>query len=284
MKFQIFFFKENTRSLDTPALVDFLLEDENMSLVTTDDQVSINYSNSLVGLDYSLIFTKTSRVPDIARLSPKYLDLDFFVEYDMLLPLFKVNMISSVIEKICSRFNLLIYNYLFEDVTSFTRDIIKTGYDRARRLYKEKYPSEYQGLVFVTKSKLDAYYKYVLDAKATNEYYNNKYLFLDAYFGLNVEKGEMCLISNFRLDCSLIIPPGVDVIELELNGNKFYYDFKEVEVLIKKYIKEFPGFVGNTKMIDENHIKKVKKILSKMKVKPIMERISLVEQERLIDF
>ncbi|MFI3252520.1 MAG: hypothetical protein R3Y60_05230 [bacterium] len=284
MKFQIFFFKENTRSLDTPALVDFLLEDENMSLVTTDDQVSINYSNSLVGLDYSLIFTKTSRVPDIARLSPKYLDLDFFVEYDMLLPLFKVNMISSVIEKICSRFNLLIYNYLFEDVTSFTRDIIKTGYDRARRLYKEKYPSEYQGLVFVTKSKLDAYYKYVLDAKATNEYYNNKYLFLDAYFGLNVEKGEMCLISNFRLDCSLIIPPSVDVIELELNGNKFYYDFKEVEVLIKKYIKEFPGFVGNTKMIDENHIKKVKKILSKMKVKPIMERISLVEQERLIDF
>lgn len=284
MKFQIFFFKENTRSFDSEALVSFLLENEWIEAVNEDDQFALNYSNKLIGLDFSFIFSKVSRVPDIARLSPKYLDLDCYVEFDMLLPMFKVATITNIIEKIASRFNFLIYNYLFEDVTSFSNDIIKQAYDRARRIYKEKYLVEYQGLTYVSKVKLDAYYKYLLDAKSTNEYYNNKYLFLDAYFGLNHTTSNVVFVSKFRLDCALIIPPNVDIVEIEVNGVKSLYNYKEIEVLIKKHIKEFPGFVGNTKMIEESSLKKVKKIISKLKVQPLLDRITVIEKESLIDF
>lgn len=284
MKFQIFFFKENTRSIDIESLVNFLLEDENTCTSNEEDQFCVDYHNRLIDLDFSFVFSRVSRVPDIARLDPRYLDLDCYVEFDMLLPLFKVNIISNLIEKVCGRFNFLIYNYLFNDVSPFTRDIIKQAYDRTRRLYKEKFPAEYQGLTFVSKSILDVYYKYLVDAKATSEYYEDKYLFSNTYFGVNSSNNEVCLIADFKLERSFVIPPNVDIILLELNDNRFYYRYKEVEVLLKKFLKDFPGFIGNTKMIDESSLKKIKKILTKMKVQPVLDRIVLIDKESLIDF
>ncbi len=284
MKFQIFFFKENTRQLDMKALVDFLCEDESIKIQDGADDFSLIYNNKLVGLNYSFIFSKISRVPDIARLSPKFLDLDCYVEFDMLLPLFKVEMISSLIEKVCSRFNFFIYNYLFEDVTVFSKDIIKQAYDKARRLYKQKFLAEYQSLHYISKSKLDTYFKYLVDAKMTNQYYNDKYIFLNAQFAMSQEQSEPLLLSEFSLDAPIVIAPNVDLVEIFMHDNRFIYKYSDIEQLIKKYLKDFPGFVPNTKMIEESNLKKVRKIITKMKVKPIMERVMIIDQERLIDF
>ncbi len=284
MKYELFFFKENTRKYDVQELVEFLLEDECMSIAEHEDKLSLNYSNNLVKLDYNLHFTKASRVPDIARLNPKYLDLDFYVEFDVLLPMFKVDLIINLVEKICNRFGFSIYHVWFEDVTNFRRNIIQASYDKVRMSYKEQFSHEYQPLNYVHKDKLNGYYKYTLDAKATNEYYNNQYLFLNVYFAKNQNNNQVKLITELNLECSTIIPPYVDILVIDLHGKKEYYDYNQVFELISKFTKEFPGFVGNTKMIEEKNIKKISKILNKMKVSPITDRIEKISEESLVDF
>lgn len=284
MKYEIFFFKENTRIFDAEALVAFLLEDENMKMVDKGDQVSIIYKNDLIGLNYSLHFTKVSRVPDLARISPKYLDLDFYIDIDILLPMVKLNVMINLIEKICNHFDFLIYNVLFEGVTHYSRDIITKTYDIVRRGYAEKYQQEYNSLNFINKSKLDGYYRYVLDAKATNEYYNNKYLFLGAYFSKNYTTNEVFVVCDLQLESAIIIPPFIDFIVFERNGVKTLFKANEVINFLGKFVKDFPGFPGNAKMIEEKKIKKIKKLLNKKKLVPIDERIDKVNEGSLIDF
>lgn len=284
MKYELYFFKENTRKYDAEELIEFLLEDKNMKYEVNEDTVSLFYKNDLVKLEYSLNFTKSSKVPDIARLNPMYLDLDFYIEFDVLFSTFKLNLIISLVEKICRRFGFSIYHVWFEDVTPFRKDIIVSSYDKVRMTYKEQFPLEYQPLNYVHKEKLDAYYSYILDAKATNAYYDNKYLFLPIYFGRNLTFNQINLITELNLETSTIIPPYVDIIVIEMNGVKEYYQFIEVLSVISKFTKEFPGFIGNTKMIEEKNAKKIRKLLSKMKVKPITDRIEKIQEESLVDF
>lgn len=284
LKYELFFFKENTRLYDAQELVDYLLEDPNMIATTSDDRFTLEYKNKNIKLEFSLIFVKNSRVPDIARLNPKYLDLDFFIQFDVLLSMYKLNMIISLVEKVCRRFNFSIYHVWFEDVTPFRRDIIQNSYDRVRMSYKEQFPLEYQPLNYVHKEKLEGYYNYIMDKTATNEYYNNKYLFLNVYFGKNMTFNQVNLITEFKLETSTIIPPYVDAFVIERNNKKDYYSYNEIMNLISKYTKEFPGFVGNTRMIEEKNIKKLNKILSKMKIYPITDRIEKIEEESLVDF
>lgn len=284
MKYELFFFKENTRAFDVEALIEFLLEDENMEMVKEEDKVSIVYKNKLISLDFNLIFTRMSRVPDLSRINAKYLDLDFYVEIDAILPMFKLDMIIGYVEKICTRFNFLIYNVLFEEPTTFRRDIINQSYDIVRRNYKEKFPMEYSALNYIMKNKLEGYYKYIVDAKSINTYYNNQYAFLNLYFAKNLTFNQVNLVVELSLESATIIPPFVDIIAIEVNGMKQYYDYRGFLDKTSKYIVDLPGFIGNTKKIDAKSIKKVKKIVNKMKLTPILDKMEKINEESLIDF
>ncbi len=284
MKYELFFFKENSRSYDVEELMNLILSDSNFSMRNSADKVTLVYSNRIVKLDYTLNFTKSSRVPDIARVSPKYLDLDFYVEFDVLLPMYKLNLIINTVEKICKAFGFSIYHVWFEDVTPFRRNIIQASYDKVRVSYKEQFPMEYQPLNYVHKDKLEGYYRYTLEGKATSEYYNNKYYFLDLYFAKNLNINTVKLVTELKLETSTIIPPFVDIIVIEKDGKKDYYDYNEFLPLISKFTKEFPGFVGNAMMFDEKSVKKINKIVSKMKLKPLTDRIEKITEESLVDF
>lgn len=284
MKFELFFFKENTRTYDVEALINLILSDSSFSLRNADDRLTLKYSNQIVKLDYSFNFTKASRVPDINRVSPKFLDLDFYVEFDVLLPTYKLNLIINTIENVCRTFGLSIYHVWFEDVSAFSKTLITDAYDKVRLSYKDQFPLEYKPLKYISKDKLEAYYRYTLEGKATNEYYNNQYYFLDLYFVENLTYNRVKLATELKLESSIIIPPFVDVIVIEKNGKKSYYDYDAVFQQINKYTKEFPGFIGNAVMIEEKNIKKVVKVITKMKLNPTVDRIEKISEESLVDF
>ncbi len=284
MKFEIFFFKQNTREYDVDELINFVLTDRNMSLINEDDKVILKYSNDLISLDYNLCFTRASRVPDIARLNPMYLDLDFYVEYDLVLPIFKLNMISNLIESLCSRYGFSIYNYLFDDVSPFSRELIAKSYTKVREVYKEKFLSEYKALNYVLKDKLEGYYKYILEAKTMRESLNNEYLFSDTYFVKNALTDKANLVAELNLDAACVIPPFVDLIVLEKNGEKQKYSYLKFLELTEKYLLDFPGFIGNAKMINNKNLKKIKKIVAKMKLQPVLDSTITIKDESLIDF
>ena len=85
MKYELFFFKENNRYLDLDELFSFFNYCPYITVVPNGDEVEAKYYNPAIDLKASFFLTKVSKVPDIYRLDPKYLDLDIYLSIDDIL-------------------------------------------------------------------------------------------------------------------------------------------------------------------------------------------------------
>lgn len=284
MKYELFFFKTDNRELDIEDLFEYFEQKDYFKIVIEEDCAYIKYHNPFIQLDYSFIITKVSKVPDIYRLNPKYLDLDFYFSIDAIMPIFKIRLVCNIIEDLCSNFNLFIYNFLFNDVSVFSSNLIVKSYIRNRDIYKLKFPVEYSCLTYVNSTKLDGYFRYLLEADEIRAYFNNQYSFLPTNFVKNLISNKTYLVASMDLTKAVIIPPNTDLLYLKYDDCNHVYQFADIQNLIDKFLTDLPGFVSGTKVLEAKHLKKVKKIIVKSKLREVKEELSLIEMENLIDF
>ena len=105
MKYELFFFKEGNRYLNIEELFNFFNYCPFISVDTSKDEVEAKYYNPSIELEASFHLTKVSKVPDIHRLDPKFLDLDIYLSIDPMMPLYKVGVILDLVSDLCQKFD-----------------------------------------------------------------------------------------------------------------------------------------------------------------------------------
>jgi len=285
MKYELFFFKENNRYIDIEELFRFFSYSPFIKVEIHDDEVLFLYNNSNIGLKARFIISKMSKVPDIYRLNPKYLDLDIRLELDPMLPNFKLNIILDIVAELCQRFNFACYNVLFEDVSIYRKDLVIQSYEITRDKYKENNIIEYKSLNFISKDKLTDIFKYLYEKEELIKYYESDNLFFpEIKFLKSRTTGRIYVACQFEEEKLFVFPPRVDLIYFKLNGLEKVYYSDEVLTAFERYTYELPGFGRNTKVLDKIGVKKSKKILNHIDFTEVCDTFEEISKDSIIDF
>ena len=285
MKYELFFFKEGNRYLNLDELFSFFNYCPYITVDATKDEVEARYSNKAIDLEASFHITRVSKVPDIHRLDPKYLDLDIYLSIDPMMPLYKVGVIIDLISDLCQKFDFFIYNILFENVAPFRRDLILKSYEKIRELYKIKFPMEYTSLNYVPKDKVNDVFKYLYERKDLETYCHEENLYFPVpYFIKSLNTGVIYCAVDLVDDKLFVFPPRCEIVFYRHDEQIKAVYFDELMSVLEKYCHDLPGFIHNTKVLDKAGMKRLKRIMLKTKFTPINETFSNVELETIIDF
>ena len=285
MKYELFFFKEGNRYLNLDELFSFFNYCPYITVNTNNDEVEARYSNKSIDLEASFHITRVSKVPDIHRLDPKYLDLDIYLSIDPMMPLYKVGIIVDLVNDLCQKFDFFVYNILFENVAAFRKDLIMRSYEKIREIYKVKFPMEYTSLNYVPKDKVNDIFKYLYERKDLETYCHEENLFFPIpRFIKSHNTGQIYSAVDLVDDKLFVFPPKCDLVFYHKDGHVMVVYFDELMSVIDKYCHDLPGFIHNTKVLDKAGLKRLKKIMLKTKFSPISETFSNVELETIIDF
>lgn len=252
---------------------------------TSKDEVEAKYVNKAIDLEASFHITRVSKVPDIHRLDPKYLDLDIYLSIDPMMPIYKVGIIIDLISDLCQKFDFFIYNILFENVAPFRKDLIIKSYEKIRELYKVKYPMEYTSLNYVPKDKVNDVFKYLYERKDLETYCHEENLYFPIpRFIKSLSTGEIYCAVDLEEGENFVFPPRCDLIFYRHDEITKIVYFDELMSVIDKYCHDLPGFIHNTKVLNKTGVKRLKKIMTKANFTQVTEVFTNVELETIIDF
>ena len=139
-QFNIHFFKERNRNIDLEVLIQFFEGIEGFKVEMDNQSVRFLYTHPKLGHQAKFLITPKSQVPDIYRLSPKFLDLNFHLEMPLLMPNYIANQLFDLVKKICQRFDFHIYNEMFEDVLSYKQEVVMKVFKMLKQAYIDKNP------------------------------------------------------------------------------------------------------------------------------------------------
>ena len=285
MKYELFFFKEGNRYLDLDELFSFFNYCPFISVDASRDEVEARYSNKALDLEASFHITRVSKVPDIHRLDPKYLDLDIYLSIDPMMPMYKVGIILDLVSDLCQKFDFFIYNILFENVSEYKRDLILKSYEAIREIYKNKFPMEYTSLNYVPKDKVNDVFKYLYERKDLETYCHEENLYFPIpRFIKSLNTGHIYCAVDLVDDKLFVFPPRCEIVFYQHENHVKAVYFDELMSVLEKFCHDLPGFIHNTKVLDKAGMKRLKKIMLKTKFSPINETFSNVELETIIDF
>ena len=81
MAINIHFFRDSSLDkLDFAKVLEFFDEYPNFKVYYTEDEVQIDYRDDDFKFSYRYLITKKSRVNQIYKLNPKYLNVNFYLE------------------------------------------------------------------------------------------------------------------------------------------------------------------------------------------------------------
>lgn len=285
MSYKLYFLLDRAKTIVPGDLLDYMLEDSLFSYqVTNDNDVVVTYKDNNIVFEATIYLKTKSVLPNLHLLDPKYKNINISLELEPLIPRFKLNLFLDKLENICKKFDLCIYTEFFQDVQAFKKDDILYTYDMYKDAYKVKYPEEVKDLYKVDKIKLSDYLLYV------NEFSRVKKLFLETGIIVpeilfNVDEGSKQVKTTIEWDGSsnILIPPFIDYILYNNNGNKEHILASEFSAVLKKYMANVPGFIPGTKAITEKKLKKIQKVISKTRFSPVPRKAKYILQTSLID-
>lgn len=285
MKYELFFFKEGNRYLNLDELFSFFDYCPFITVDASKDEVEARYVNRAVDLEASFHITRVSKVPDIHRLDPKYLDLDIYLSIDPMMPVYKVGILIDLVSDLCQKFDFFVYNILFENVAPFRKELILKSYEKFREIYRVKFPMEYTSLNYVPRDKVNDVFKYLHERKDLEIYCHEENLYFPVpRFVKSLSTGEVMCAVDLLDDRLFVFPPRCDLIFYRLDGELKTVYFDELMSVLEKYCHDLPGFIHNTKVLDKSGLKRLRKIMTKTNFTPINEVFTNIELESIIDF
>lgn len=281
VKFRYYFFKEGTRVYDKAELLTYLEAQPFMKLNQEGAIKVAKYHNTIINMDAEFIFNTKSIVPNIHKLDPKYLDLNVYVEFDVLNNTYKVSKIIDIIEVICKRFGFCVYNEYFEDVSLYKRSMLLNAFELVKVGYKKKYEEEFMNYSRLDKDSLTSIYSF-LEIK---EHIQNidGYTFLDYVFLKENESRRVYVACDLDLKNPFIIPPCVKLIRLHLDDEVMIISYEELKHKISKFLNLVDARLYDVLMCDEKYFKKVKKIITKAKFDEVKVELKEVPFAQVLD-
>jgi len=282
-QFNIHFFKEKSRKIDLDLLIAFFEEIEGIKIEMDEKSVRFNYVHPRLQYEARFLITPKSQVPDIYRLSPKFLDLNFRLELPLLTPDYVAKHLFELVKKICDQFNFHIYNEMFEDVLPFKMDIVSKVFNMLKEAYIEKNPVILSDYHILPKEKTNSIFRYLDDQVELQNYYKELETYVPKYHFLTTEKKELVTGIEWKEHTLTVFPPYLDYIFYRIGNEIKIVAYDEAMPLIEKYLMDVPGFIKDTKVLPKKVSGKVFKVMKKTKFSLINHTFAKENVKRLLD-
>ncbi len=282
-QFNIHFFKEKSRKIDLEQLIAFFENIEGFDVEMDEQSVRFIYTHPRLSYRALFMITPKSEVPDIYRLNPRFLDLNFHLEMSILTPNYVAEQIFDLARKVSERFNFAIYNEMFEDVLSFKMDTVMKVFTMLKDAYMEKNPIILNDYYYLQTDKLRHIYRYLDDYQELQKYYQELNTYVPRYHFLSTDNKKLAVGIEWKELSMTVFPIDVDFIFYRIDQTIKVYDATTVYQLIDKYLIDVPGFIKGTKVVPKKTNKKIHRIIKKAKIKELNDQFKRAELKYIID-
>ncbi|MBE0700538.1 MAG: hypothetical protein IH571_02515 [Acholeplasmataceae bacterium] len=264
-QFNIHFFKEKSRKIDLDYLISFFESIEGIEVEMNEQFVRFLYLHPRLNYQAEFLITPKSQVPDIYRLSPKFLDLNFHLEMPILTPDYVAKHLFELVKKICDQFNFHNYNEMFEDVLPFKMDVVFKVFSMVKEAYVEKNPVLLSDYHIISKDKLNAILRYLDDLYELQKYYKELETYVPKYHFMTTEEKKLVVGIEWKEHTLSVFPPYLDYLFYRVGEEIKVVSYDEAANLMNKHLQDVPGFIKGTKVVPKKTAKKIYKIMKKTK-------------------
>lgn len=282
MDFRFYFLKEDTRIYDKSDLMTYLQSNPSITLEKRLDDRIYTYHHPILNFEARFILTSKSCVPHLERLSPKFFDVNFLVEFDVLLPTYSVEIILDIVEEIVKKFKFHIYNQSYTDVAPFRRPLMLKCFDAWKRAYKDNHEDEIALYNRLDPQTLSQVYGYLLrKAKLEILLDKNKYV-ISNYFFLHTERSRTAFVAiSWDGYSPFVLPPAVDILYINDGKTQKYLPMSEIMQKADKLFSPYDG--RGTQIMEFKNTKKFRKILLKDKFAPLTVELKVLSMDKILD-
>lgn len=265
MAIYIHFFRDsNLEKLDFTKVLDFFENLPNFKIYYTDDEVQIDFRDDDFKFSYRYLITKKSRVSQIYKLDPGFLNINFLLELPVLVPSFLVKEILTITQKVCKLFDLHIYNDAFSDVQPFNLADVVVLFEESRRQMIEEFGM--QDKLPYEKEKLDVVCRYQRSIESLREYYHNDVEVHLVEPVIDTESKEYGIGYTWNVGLPTVFPPHLDYIYIKEEQNiPFLLRRNDFYSIMNKYLIEIVNFLPDMYILKAKQAKVSKKALSRLR-------------------
>lgn len=291
VKYVLHFFKEQTRQFDFEQMLSFFdeipeaREDANNGEYT--NQFKILYNNPILASKAEFILTNKSVVRDLHRLNPRFLDVNMRVEIPVTTTSFAANFIFEIVKKLCEEFDFYVYNEHFKDVIELRMPTVIRSFEMTKEAFKEKYNYLLDDIYFCPQDKLNDILKYVNEQYSLQRYYRDQEVYVPNYYIVVDENKNLYFSIHWQEGKLTVFPPHLDYVYYNTNNSTktTIIPYHELIAKIEKLTTNVPGFLENTKVIEnKKNRKKVASALKKAKFTNVEKHFKRINLDQIIDF
>ncbi len=272
MAINIHFFRNSSLpKLDFSKVLEFFDAYPNFKTYYTEDEVQIDYRDDDFKFSYRYLITKKSRVNQIYKLNPMFLNVNFYLELPVLVPSFLVKEILTITQKVCKLFELEIYNDSFEDVQPFNLADVVVLFEDSRQQTIEEYGM--QDKLSFPKDKLDEVCRYQRSVQSLREYYHDEIDVKIVEPILDRVTNEYGISILWDFSKPMVFPPHLSYVYVkEEDGMPFLVRSNDFMSILNKYLIEIVNFLPDMYILKAKQAKQARKTLNKLK------RVAIIDQ------
>lgn len=272
MAINIHFFRNSSlEKLDFTKVLEFFDEYPNFKIFYTEDEVQVDFRDDDFKFSYRYLITKKSRVNQIYKLNPMFLNVNFLLELPVLLPSFLVKEILTITQKICKIFDLEIYNDAFKDVQPFNLADVVVLFEETRRQTIEEYGM--QDKLSFPKDKLDEICRYQRSIQSLREYYHNEVDVKLCEPIIDKVTNEYGISCSWDVGSPMVFPPHLSYVYVKEEQNiPFLVRSKDFMSIMNKYLIEIVNFLPDMYILKAKQAKSSRKVINKLR------RVAITDQ------
>lgn len=285
MNFQLFFLKEGSRYYEKADLITLLSSNSNITSPDLKDSFGkrvYRYHHTVLDFSADFIMTEKSVVPHLERLDPKYYDVDFYLEFDVLLSSYGVEILLDIVQEICQQFDFKVYCESFQyDVRNFKRTEVMKNFNYWKRAYADKHPEEIAKYNKLDSQTISYVYGYLQKKKRFELTYDPTKIQVSDYIFLAAEKSRSAFVAiRWNGERQFILPPVVDILILDDSKVKRFIPMSEVMMKAEKF---FTPIETNVSKLDTKYVNKLHKILTKERFAPLNTELKNITLDKILD-
>lgn len=286
MNFQLFFLKEGTRAYEKSDLITLLKSNPNIIAPEQEETAGkkvYKYHHPVLNFDASFVMATKSVVPHLERIDAKYYDINFYLEFNVLLQSYNVELLLDLVQEICSQFKFKVYceSYQYE-VKNYKRAEIMKNFNVWKRSYADKYPEDISKFNKLDSQTITAVYGYLQKRKRMELSYLSDNIIVSDYIFLKTEKSRSAFVAiKWDGETPFILPPVVDIFILQDAKITKYIPMSEVIMKMEKLFVPVDSS-GITKL-EQKNVKKLYKFLTKEKFAPLSAELKTIQIDDILD-
>lgn len=240
-----FFRKRISERLDYSELLDeYFPFVPNCTITSNDAIVDIQILEPSFDFTYHYFITNRTRVVNMYRLNPDYVNTNILIDIPSVLPKFLIRRMLQSVDELCKRFDLYIFHDYVKDITEFNMFDLLAVLARELHDYVSNNPGQYY---YMEQEKLMTACSYLHIMKDISEVMTVDAMILPYDVLYDKETKEVALSVTWQVGAPTVFPPVLDYVYVEEEGNLLSVIPADI---FFKYSKRFMHEIAKDKNID----------------------------------